>query len=117
MCGSDVKIKEQTVGISTSIVLECTNEMCKFKGTKTDNHITYFTGNKINYNTMESHATSVFIVLALQQIGAGASDCGLLLSFLNLPSAASFQSKSFNRIESCIRPTITNLHNNQLMMH
>lgn len=55
---------------------------------------------------MESYATNVFLVLALQQIGAGASDCGLLLTFLNLPSAASFQSKSFSRIENCVRPYV-----------
>ena len=108
ICGSDVKMRERTVGISTSIVLECTDEMCNVK-TKTDNQRTHFSGNKMNYNTMESYATNVFLVLALQQIGAGASDCGLLLTFLNLPSAASFQSKSFSRIENCVRPTIKKL--------
>ena len=105
-CGSDVKMREQTVGISTSIVLECTK--CNVKS-KTENKRTHFTGNKINYNTMESYATNVFLVLGLQQIGAGASDCGLLLTFLNLPSAASFKAKSFSRIENCIRPTIKKL--------
>ena len=94
-CGSDVKLSEESVGISTSIVLECTK--CNVKS-RTENKRTHFTGNKINYNTIELYATNVFLVLGLQQISAGASDCGLFLTFLNLPSAVSFKAKSFSRI-------------------
>ena len=108
-CGSELNVTEETVGISTSIKLKCTNSNeCGVK-IKTLNERTHFSGNKTNYKSIESFATNVYLVLGLQQIGAGASDCGVLLSFLNLPSAASFQSKSFIRIESCLRPTIKKL--------
>ena len=92
-CGCSLSVEEETVGISTSIKIKCNSKDCGIEN-KTDNDRTYFSGNKRNYNSMESFATNVLLVLALQQIGAGASDCGLLLSYLNLPSAASFQSKS-----------------------
>ena len=107
-CGCDMKVSEETIGIATSIVLECCNNTCNINK-KTVNHRTYFSDNKINYRSMESYAANVFLVLGLQQIGAGASDSGILISYLNLPSASLFQAKSFNQIESAVRPTIKKL--------
>ena len=107
-CGSEVQMVEETVGISTSLKLQCTCEKCNNK-VETTNHRTHFPSNKRNYKSVESYANNVSFVLGLHQIGAGASDCGIMITFLNLPNSASFKSKSFNRIESCIRPTIKKL--------
>ena len=107
-CGSVVQVAEETVGISTSLKLECTCETCNNKE-ETSNHRTHFPSNRGNYKSVESYASNVFFVLGLQQIGAGASECGIVITYLNLPNSASFKSKSFNRIESCIRPTVKKL--------
>ena len=110
-CGSDVQLLEDTVGISTSLQIQCTCESCSSRKNvqETVNHRTYFPSNKFNYKSVESYATNVYFILGLQQIGAGASDSGIVITYLNLPNAASFKSKSFNRIESCIRPTVKEL--------
>ena len=107
-------VTEETVCISKSIKIKCSNsDVCGVK-IKTDNQRTPLAGNERKYKSIKSFATNVYLVLGVQQIGAGVSDCEVLLLFLNLPSAALFQSKSFSQIESCLRPIIKKrLLNNQ----
>ena len=102
---------KETVGISTSLKIKCTCETCDGSNTvkQTINHHTHFPSNKSNYNSVESCATNVYFVLDLQRIGAGARDSGIVLTYLNLPNAASFKSKSTIGIESCIRPKLKQL--------
>ena len=104
--GSELRIANDAVWISASIRLKCNNSKECGVEIKTDNQRSCFLGNKNKYSTIKLFATNVFLILGLQQIGAGRSDCGVFLLYLNLLSAASFQSESFSDIENCTRPMI-----------
>ena len=54
------------------------------------------------------------LVIALQQIGGGATESGILLSYLGLPSAQTFQKSHFGTIEKKIRTTVKQLTNSSI---
>ena len=104
-CGSRVKVSEETVGIATSIKLNCTkcslNKSTKCKRTKLDRNA----ANK-KWKVVESFAANVQLVLGLQQIGGGPADCQVITSYLELSHSSSFSRKSFSRIGSKLGPII-----------
>ena len=65
-CGSDVSLMERTTGVSTQIILTCTNSSCNMNDTnkvkKTDN-----VKNKFKVGSAESFALNCQFVLSLLQ--------------------------------------------------
>jgi len=59
----------------------------------------------MKYRDVNSSAINCIFVLALHQIDRGATENGILLTYLGLPCAQNFQKSHFGRIEKKIRPT------------
>ena len=59
----------------------------------------------MKYHAVDSFVINCLFVLALHQIGGGATESGILLTYLGLPSTQTFQKNHFGRIEKKIRPT------------
>ena len=99
-------ISEKTFGIATKVKLSCENKKCDC--TKESASFRSRTGGDISmkYNAVESYALNCLLVLALQQVGGGAAESCILLTYLGLKAPASFQKKHFNRIETKLRPTV-----------
>jgi len=110
-CQSPLKLTEDTVGIATSIHLDC--RKCKIKE-KTVNLRTKLRSDKGTYKVSESYATNVQFVLGVEQIGGGPADSQILITYLGLPHSSSFGSKTFGKIEAKIRPVIKKICNESI---
>ena len=91
-CGSDVSLMERTTGVSTQIILTCTNSSCNMNDTnklkKTDN-----VKHKFKVGSAESFALNCQFVLSLLQSGCGSTEAETLITFLDLPNASSLKKK------------------------
>ena len=63
----------------------------------------------MKYGAVDSFSINRLLVIALQQIGGGATESGILLTYLGLPSPQTFQKTHFGNIEKRIRPAIKKL--------
>ena len=104
-CGSTVCLKENTIGIATSVQLTCTNRRCCLNVTNKLNRTNYSEYN-CRPNSNESFAINVQLVLSLLQMGGGSTEAGVLLTFLDLPNSQTFHTKTFTKIMTPIRPEI-----------
>ena len=57
----------------------------------------------------QSFALNCQFVLGLMQCGSGGSEAGVMITFLNLPHASTFEKTSFLSIQTAIRPEIVDL--------
>ena len=105
-CGSDVYINETTVGIATQVGLICKNRNCKLHQ---KSFVRKTIDKKIRNNSNAAFAINCQFVLALMQIGGGASEAGLMLSYLNLPHSSTFQNCTYYKVQEAIRPAIIEL--------
>jgi len=114
LCGSNLVLLEKTVGIATKVKLSCENKKCDC--TKESASFRSRTGGDVSmkYNAVESYALNCLLVLALQQVGGGAAESCIILTYLGLKAPASFQNKHFNRIEMKLRPTVKKLSNSAI---
>ena len=67
----------------------------------------------IRANSSASYAINCQFVLAMMQVGAGSSEAGLLLIFLDLPHSSTFQKTTFSKVQMAMRPSINELSEKQ----
>ena len=112
-CYSQLKVTEETVGISTSVGLLCPR--CKWEKATENTRTNLSEGKVKKFRTSESYALNCQFVLGLQQIGGGPADASVIITYLGLPHAATFKSTLFSRIESKLRPVIKKISNESML--
>jgi len=105
LCGGDLKLEESTIGIATTLELQC--KKCNINK-KTAIFHSQCDVNSKKYKAVDSFAINCLFVIALHKIGGGATESSVLLTYLGLPCAQTFQKSHFKRIETKIRPWIKN---------
>ena len=110
-CGGGLALVEKKIGIATTLVLCC--KKCNSKKATTTFH-SQCDENSLKYGAVDSFSINRLLVIALQQIGGGATESGILLTYLGLPSAQTFQKSHFGTIEKKIRTTIKQLTNSSI---
>ena len=99
------------MGIATSLALCC--EKCTSKRETAIFH-SQCDENSMKYGAVDSFSINRLLVIALQQIGGGATESGILLTYLGLPAAQSFQKSHFGSIERKIRSSIKTLSDSSI---
>ena len=113
-CGASVKLCKRTVGIATQVEVICTNKQCGFNA-KNDVRRTDCQKNNFRKDSSASFAVNCQFVIYLMQIGGGATEAGLALTYLELPNASTFEKTTYRRIHNSIRPAIVKVTNDTMI--
>jgi hypothetical protein len=109
-CKEPLRANVDTICITTSISLSCSNEACEF--------IAYSPGrcaktvvhkDDKNYERMTDYALNVLYVVGFISMGDAHTEAGRLLGLLGLPNDTTMKSRSFTMIEERIGPFIREL--------
>ncbi len=112
-CGADVMLHEKTTGIATSVHLTCKNQRCNLNESNKINR-TKFVKYNFRPDSNESFAINCQLVLSLMQMGCGSREADVLLTFLDLPNAHTFYTKTFSRVSDAIRSEIKEISNKSM---
>ena len=102
-CFSDISITETTVGIATEVTLTC--KSCDLNE-KNNVRRSDFRKHKFRQDSSESYALNCQFVLGLMQGGGGASEANVIITFLDLPHASTFQKNTYPRVQNAMRSSI-----------
>jgi len=92
LCVGDLQMKENKIGIATKLEHCC--EKCK-KRNETATFHSRDSANSMKYHAVDSFSINFLFVLALHQMGGGATESGILLTYLGLPLCKNFSENSF----------------------
>ena len=108
-CGSGVKLNEKTVGIATQVGIVCNNSNCGLNEKNIVRRTDYSRNGEIRKDSSASFALNCQFILFLMQIGGGATEAGLAVTYLELPHSSTFEKTTFKRVHKAIRPAIVNV--------
>ena len=113
ICGGNLRLSEQTVGVATEVILRCID--CRNKKSNLVRRTDY-KNLKFRPNSTESYSLNCQFILALMQIGCGNAESETLLNFLELPHGSTFKRSSFSRVQSAIRPLIKAISDDSMLL-